>query len=245
MIRLRRTPRPAFYALPAGGWRDYVTLLHPPYTLWHLSYVVLAAAAAPQVSVHRLALALAAFFLGVGVAAHAFDELNGRPLGTRIPSAILGALGVATAAGALAIGVYGAVAVSAWLWPFILFGLFILPAYNLELFGGRFHTDAWFAFAWGAFPFLATYWATAKKLDAGAVLLALACLTVSLAQRRLSTRVRTVRRRAVEVRGAIRYRTGEVEPIDAHSLTFAPEAALQLLSASVVLLSTGLLALRL
>ena len=35
-----REARPAFYALAPGGWRDYVTLLHPPYTLWHLSYVV-------------------------------------------------------------------------------------------------------------------------------------------------------------------------------------------------------------
>ena len=26
------SPRPAWYALERGGWRDYVTLLHPPYT---------------------------------------------------------------------------------------------------------------------------------------------------------------------------------------------------------------------
>ena len=36
--------RPAFYSLAKGTWRDYVTLLHFPYTLWHLSYVVLGAA---------------------------------------------------------------------------------------------------------------------------------------------------------------------------------------------------------
>ena len=28
----RKSVRPAFYALRPGGWRDYVTLLHPPYT---------------------------------------------------------------------------------------------------------------------------------------------------------------------------------------------------------------------
>ena len=42
--------RPAFYALAPGGWRDWWTLLHPPYTLWHLSYVALGAAA----TVHEL-----------------------------------------------------------------------------------------------------------------------------------------------------------------------------------------------
>ena len=36
--------RPAFYALAPGGWRDWWTLLHPPYTMWHLSYVALGAA---------------------------------------------------------------------------------------------------------------------------------------------------------------------------------------------------------
>ncbi len=78
--------RPAFYALAAGGWRDYVTLLHPPYTAWHLSYVVMGAALAPQFEWDRLLAALAAFFLGMGVGAHALDELNGRPLRTRIPT---------------------------------------------------------------------------------------------------------------------------------------------------------------
>ena len=76
--------RPAFYALRPGGWRDLVTLLHPPYTAWHLSYVALGAAAAPTVHLDRLLAALAAFFLAVGVCAHALDELHDRPLGTRL-----------------------------------------------------------------------------------------------------------------------------------------------------------------
>ncbi len=41
---------PAFYALAPGGWRDYWTLLHPPYTVWHLSYVVIGASLAPEVN---------------------------------------------------------------------------------------------------------------------------------------------------------------------------------------------------
>src|SRR5919205_4469639 len=56
-------PRPAFYALRSGGWRDYVTLLHPPYTLWHLSYVAIGAGLAPRMEWSRLGLTLASFFL--------------------------------------------------------------------------------------------------------------------------------------------------------------------------------------
>src|SRR5439155_20775171 len=81
--------RPAYYALRPGGWRDYWTLLHPPYTLWHLSYVALGAAAAPRVDGARLGATLLAFFLGVGLTAHALDELSGRPLQTAIPRPLL------------------------------------------------------------------------------------------------------------------------------------------------------------
>src|SRR5438067_9764447 len=99
-----RGVRPSFYALRPGGWRDYVTLLHPPYTLWHLSYVAIGAGLAPDLRYGRLALALAAFFLAVGVGAHALDELNGRPLATRIGSGTLVLLAAVSIAGAVGIG---------------------------------------------------------------------------------------------------------------------------------------------
>src|SRR5215211_833702 len=140
-----RVDRPAFYALRPGGWRDLVTLLHPPYTAWHLSYVALGAAAAPTLHGDRLAAALGAFFLGVGVCAHALDELHGRPLGTRLSDRALLWLAVVALAGAVAIGGVGVVTVSLTLVPLVLAGAFIVVAYNLELFGGRFHSDAWFA----------------------------------------------------------------------------------------------------
>src|ERR687891_444978 len=124
-------PRPAFYALRSGGWRDLVTLLHPPYTAWHLSYVALGAAAAPQVHVDRLLAALGAFFLAVGVAAHALDELNGRPLGTRLSDRSLIALATISLVGAIGIGVAGAFIVSATLAPFVAAGGFLVVAYNL------------------------------------------------------------------------------------------------------------------
>ena len=146
--------RPAFYALTPGGWRDYWTLLHPPYTLWHLSYVVMGACIASTVDLRWLVETVLAFFLAMGIAAHALDELNGRPLGTRIPDAVLWALAVLGLAGAVALGVDGARTVSPWIWAFIGTGVFLVLAYNLELFGGRIHSDLWFALAWGAFPVL-------------------------------------------------------------------------------------------
>src|SRR5262249_21122368 len=125
--------RPAFYALRSGGWRDLVTLLHPPYTAWHLSYVALGAAAAPHIYADRLAAALAAFFLAVGVSAHALDELKDRPLRTRLSRTTLIVLAVTSLIGALAIGVAGVIVVSPLLAPLVLAGGLLVPAYNLEL----------------------------------------------------------------------------------------------------------------
>ena len=146
--------RPAFYALRSGGWRDLVTLLHPPYTAWHLSYVALGAAAAPQIHLDRLLATLGAFFLAVGVAAHALDELNGHPLKTKLSRRSLIALAAISLAGAIGIGIASLFIVSATLAPFVAAGGFLVVAYNLELAGGRFHTNFWFALAWGAFPAL-------------------------------------------------------------------------------------------
>jgi hypothetical protein len=240
-----RADRPAFYALQPGGWRDVVTLLHPPYTAWHLSYVALGAAAAPTLHGDRLAASLGAFFLGVGVCAHALDELNGRPLGTRISDARLIVLAVASLAGAVGLGVVGVVTIGASLVPFIVAGAFIVVAYNLELFGGRFHTDFWFAAAWGAFPALTAYWANAVSIAPEGVLVTVACFAISVAQRRLSTPVRTLRRRTASVSGTQILDDGQVLDLTKESLAVPLDGALRALAAGLVLLAVAMVILRL
>ena len=237
--------RPAFYALSSGGARDYWTLLHPPYTLWHLAFVALGASVVDPISPRYLALTLGAFFLAVGVAAHALDELRGRPLRTRIPSGTLVALAGIGLLCALAIGVYGASLVSWWGLVFIGVGGFLVPAYNLEWFGGTFHTDLWFAMMWGGFPALAGGFAqNGGRLNVPILLVAGGCAYVAAAQRRLSTPVRALRRRAVSIQGEVAYDDGRRVPIDAAAMTEAPEGALRLLWIAMVLLAVGLVAAR-
>jgi hypothetical protein len=238
------TTRPAFYALAPGGWRDYVTLLHPPYTLWHLSYVAIGAGLAPHFKADVLGFALLAFFLGMGVGAHALDELNGRPLKTRIGDTTLVALAVTSLAGAAAVGIAVALRTNLWLLAFVAAGTFIAVAYNLELFGGRLHGDPWFSLAWGAFPVLATYFAAAETIRVEAVLGAAFAALLSHAQRRLSTPVRLVRRRAREVTGTIELIDGSTIPITADTLTAESERALRALSAATVCIALALVLLR-
>jgi hypothetical protein len=234
--------RPAFYALRRGGWHDYVTLLHLPYTAWHLSYVVIGCALAPTLHADRLLAALAAFFLALGIAAHALDELRGRPLGTAIPRSVLIGLASASLVGSVAIGIVSALAWTPWLLAFVAVGAFLVPAYNLELAGGRFHSDLWFGIAWGAFPVLTGYVVTAERVDPEAVLAAIAALLLSLAQRRLSTQVRTVRRRVERIEGTITYRDGSNEPISPATLLTAPELALRALTLATIALAAALAA---
>ena len=237
---------PAFYALGgASRWKEYLNLLHVPYTLWHLSYVVLGAAIAPSMHLDRLLGTLLAFFLAVGIAAHALDELNGRPLGTRIPSSILVGLAIVSMIGALILGAVAALTITLWIIPFVVFGGFIAVAYNLGLWNDRFHSDFWFAFAWGAFPALTSFWINAINLDAAAIFLAGGCFALSFAQRTLSTPVRTIRRKTVDVQGSMHLEDGSIIPIDIPMMISAPERALRLLTLAVVALAVGLLAYRL
>lgn len=237
--------RPAFYALAPGGWRDYLTLLHPPYTAWHLSYVTIGAALAPDLPVSRLLLTLAAFFLAVGIGAHVLDELHGRPLGTSVSDRALSLLAVASICGAVAIGVYATIAWNPWIAVFVGAGAFLVVAYNLELFGGRFHGDAWFALAWGAFPLLTAHFAAAERLDWAPALAAVFAYASSLAQRRLSTHVRDVRRRTASVSGTIAREDGTSEPVTEATLIDAAERALRLLTAAIVALALALVIMRL
>jgi hypothetical protein len=226
--------RPAFYALAEGGWRDYITLLHVPYSAWHLSYVAIGAALTPEFALDRLLPTLAAFFLAVGIGAHALDELNGRPLRTRIPGHVLVGLAVVSLGGAIAIGIVGALTVDPWIGAFVAAGAFIVVVYN----------DAWFALAWGAFPVLTGFFACAGTLDGAAALGAVAAFALSLAQRRLSTRVRDLRRRVARVSGTLERLDGSREELTPAYLISAEEAALRALTAAVVALAAALVIMR-
>ncbi len=237
--------RPAFYALGHGRVGDLITLLHLPYTAWHLSYFAIGAALAPHLYVDRLLWGLAAFGLAVGVAAHALDELHGRPLATGLSDRTLIALAVVSLAGALAIGIAGTVTVTAWLAPLVVAGALFLPAYNLELLGGRLHTDLWFALGWGAFPAFVGYFVDAEKVALPGLLGAGACLVLSVAQRRLSTPARELRRRTSAVGGVRERSDGSTEALSRATLLAPLDGALSALSLGIVVIACALVAARL
>ncbi|HXW59555.1 MAG TPA: hypothetical protein VEJ23_08785 [Solirubrobacteraceae bacterium] len=237
--------RPAFYALGRGRAQEIVTLLHPPYTAWHLSYFALGAAIAPHLYVNRLLWGLLAFGLAVGLAAHALDELHDRPLGTSFSDRTLVVLAAVSLLAALAIGVGGVITVSALLAPFVVAGGVFLPAYNLELAHGRFHNDLWFALGWGAFPALTGYVAEAESVTVAGLLIAAGCMAISVAQRRLSSAARELRRRTRSVQGVHTRSDGAEEPLSVERLLAPLDAALAALSLAMVITACALVVARL
>lgn len=190
------TLSPAYYARRGGLWADFWTILHPPYTLWNLSFVAMGAALAPALDWRMLALMLTAFLAGTGVASHALDELNGRPLRTAFSDRALKLMAIAALAASLACALLSLLFVSAWIIPLALLGALLVAAYSLEWFGGLLHTNLGFALSWGGYPVLVGYWAQTEALTPGALLLAAAATLMSLAQRELSTPARFLRRKA-------------------------------------------------
>ncbi len=245
MVDRRVSPSAAFYGRRGTRLADWWTLLHPPYTLWHLSYTVMGAALAPRLSWAVLAATVLAFFLAVGLAAHALDELRGRPLGTAITTRTLWIIASMSLASAVLLGALAVPHSSVLLVPAIALGVVLVLGYNLELFGGRLHTDIGFAAAWGGFPVLVGFLAQAPPLTqtvtAAALVLALAATGLSYVQRQLSKPARTLRRRASSVHGMIILPDGRHQRIDRATLLAPLETTLKTLSITMPLLALALI----
>ena len=220
-----------------GGIRDWITLLHPPYTMWHLSYVVFGAAVVPHLVLWRLGGTLLAFFLAVGIGAHALDELHGRPLGTGISRRLLIASAVISIGAAMAAGLaYGGLR----LLPFVVLGGLFVFGYNLELARGVLHSDLGFAVTWGAFPVLVGAYAQHWTLPLAAWAAAAAALLMSLGQRSLSTPVRAIRRRVAQISVRVTWRDGSQREYGRAELLTPVERALRALAWAVGALAVAL-----
>ncbi len=238
-------PKPAWYTLEGRGiLGDFVNLLHPPYTLWHLSYVTMGIAIAPSIFIERSVAVLVAFFLGLGVGAHALDETMGNPLQTRLSKKQLYLIGILAICAAIGIGLYYVITVSALLLPFIFVEAFFAFAYNLEIFNKRFHTTLVFALSWGSIPFLTAYFVNALSISVPVVVVALVVGLLTVVQRTLSTQARFVRRRLMLPVESLRLSSGADVPVSTQDLILPAERALKVLTFTVFLLAIALLLMR-
>lgn len=139
-------------------FRLLVGLSFYPYSMMNASYILVGSLMAPAVHYERMLGMALVYLLAVGVSAHSLDAMGpNKPWGDFLSRRQLGALAAGALISAAAIGLYYAFADALLLIPLGLVELFFLLAYNLELFGGLFHTDLWFATSWGFLPVLVGY----------------------------------------------------------------------------------------
>ena len=239
----------AWYARHGGKLGELYTILHLPYTSMVLSYVLIGAALSPTLFADRLALTLLAYFLGLGISAHALNELNARHWGIALSKIDLQIAFLLPLLGALAIGLYGVevmytVSDGNLLPPsilalFIVLETFFLFAYNTNYANGRFHSDIEFAFAWAFLPFLTSYYVHSLAMPVGIVLIGLALLATAMIEINLSRWCKDFRRRTNVTE--MRFEDGSLLPISTAVLIKNPEKALKLIVTVVDLLGIGLI----
>lgn len=136
-------------------FRKSVGVLYLPYTAIVTCFAILGALVHPFEIDRILAISLV-YILALGVSAHLLDAVGGktRPWGD-LPKRKVWGIALAALFIALSIGIYYAFLDSPLLFPIGLAEGFFLFAYNLELFGGKFHNKKSTILSWGILPVFA------------------------------------------------------------------------------------------
>jgi hypothetical protein len=237
----------AWYARSGGKLQELYTIMHLPYTSMVLSYVLIGAAVSPSFYPSRVISTLLAYFLGLGLSAHALNELHARHWGETLSKRELEILFAAPLVAAVLIGAYGMVFLyseSGGLLPplvllvFIFLETFFLFAYNTDLSGGRFHTDISFAFSWAALPVVVSYYVNALTITVVAILVALAMAATAGIEINLSRWCKDFRRKSPLTE--MRFADDTKLNLSTAELLAKPEKSLKLIVVAVDLVAIGL-----
>lgn len=165
--------------------RFFLGLLFLPYTGMVLSFAVTGSMVTEKIHWDRVAAIVLIYFLGLGIAAHALDALGSKqekPWGEVLTRRQLWLVAAISLTAAYLIAIYYMILYVPWLWVVALLEGFFVFAYNLEWFGGKFHTDNWFAFSWGFLPVLAGYIIQTNRISPEALILGLSMALFSFVE---------------------------------------------------------------
>lgn len=234
-MRNNSVDRTSEWFVPKFGpakFRSFAGLLFLPYTGMVLSFSVIGSVLATPLHWDRIIAIVIIFFFGLGIGAHALDALGSKeikPWGAVFTPSQLRLLAITSLIVAYAIAIFYTIRYVPFLWSMALCEGFFVFAYNLEWFHGRFHTDAWFAFSWGALPVLSGYIMQTNSISVAALALAASMAFFSLIEIKASRPYRALKRRSNAL------------DEDEKALMIRFEIILQSVSIGVILLGAGLL----
>ncbi|HET6418614.1 MAG TPA: hypothetical protein VFG19_00565 [Geobacteraceae bacterium] len=213
-------------------FRIFLGLLFLPYTGMVLSFALIGSLLAGHIFYDRILAIIAIYFFGLGIAAHALDALGGggtKPWGTVFSESHLWLMALTALLIAYGIAVYYMIRhVPLLLLIAVPEGFFVF-AYNLEWFGGRFHTDRWFAFSWGTLPVLAGYVMQTNGISVPSILVAISMGFFSTIEIKASRPYKELRRKRHDLSG------------DELALMRRYETILKCVSLGVIVMGAGLL----
>ncbi len=213
-------------------FRIFLGLLFLPYTGMVLAFSLIGSLLAEHIFYDRVLAIMAVYFFGLGIAAHALDALGSKrtkPWGTVFSKSQLWLMAAVALAIAYGIAVYYMLRhVPLLLLIAVPEGFFVF-AYNLEWFGGRFHTDRWFAFSWGALPVLAGHVMQTNGISVPSIFVAVSMGLFSAIEIKASRPYKELRRRRHDLSG------------DELALMRRYETILKCVSLGVIVMAVGLL----
>ena len=144
--------------VPKFGSRNFrrtIGILFLPYTSIVTCFAALGSLSG-QFEIERLAAICIIYFLALGVSAHLLDAIGGKTKRWGdLPKKKLWLVSMIALGIAFSIGMYYAFLDSPLLFVIGIIEGFFLFAYNLELFGGKFHNNASTIFSWAILPVFA------------------------------------------------------------------------------------------
>lgn len=212
--------------------KSLIGMLFLPYTGMVLSYAVIGAMLAPRIYWDRTAAIAVIYFLGLGIAAHALDALGSKgikPWGEAFTKRQLWIVATMSLVAAYSIAVYYIIKHVPLLTVVAVLEGFFVFSYNLEWFGGRCHTDMWFAFSWGFLPVVSGYVMQTNRISFVSLVVALAMALFSTIEIKTSRPYKEIKRK------------GKAVEKDETALMMRFEAILKSISLGVMLLGLGLL----
>ena len=167
--------RTSEWFVPKFGSRNFrisIGILFLPYTCIVTSFAVWGSLSG-SFELDRLVAICLIFFLSLGVSAHFLDAVGGKtkPWGN-LPKRKLWIISMISLGIAFSIGLYYAFLDSPLLFPIGIIEGFFLFAYNLELFGGKFHNNFSTIISWGILPVFAGSAIQTNSITVEAIMLA-------------------------------------------------------------------------
>jgi hypothetical protein len=230
---------PAWYIIRSEAlWARWLNILHLPYTAWHLSYVVIGAALSSGLDLQILGATILAFFLGMGIAGHAFDLVKDDPLRLGLARESLILTGIISLALAVGIGSFCIATgrTTPWLALALPLGVVLAVGYGLEW--RYLHGDWQFTLWWAVFPLLVSYFSQTTAWTWTLVPGVAFAASSAHVQRVLSTRSRFLRRRVADCTINIKeWPPGTCYSVDQEWLLRSYDTALAVLSLGMVALA--------